>query len=560
MLDITSCTVTNNNGLLLKYSILSIVHHIKEIFIFDDSSSHEYNYILNELSKYKNVKIFKTDIFGKDLGKKKQFLVDNATNEIVMRWDDDFVLYDVNLLYEAFEVLKIPRFKGIVSYNYNFAFISGYLRVDRPYANNEVYIYKKPLITFGKQNNYIDFPIKNEPNAKLKYYDKPIFIHFWNFKSCDKMFFRGYMTPYLIDKISNSYLEWYFKNINENKNIDYNFNTLIKFKKEQIHEIKKVEYNLIDLKKIQKWVDYKVFLKFKRENIELFQYIEKNYQIKFLKNNKFLFIVNETNNISCIQNHKCSITNAINLYIFKNITGISKIKTLKSNFDSDYHYQISNCLHDSLKNNIIWGSGISWNHEINKSLDFVFESQLNCVRGPLSVLYLKNNNIHVEKYGDPILLMSLFYSKVIKKKNFKLGLAYDKEINVNLPSTVKLIEYVLGNKKKYSITSLINSIYECEKIITNNYAILVLCHSYNIPVFYINTDNEICKLLDYIKGVYSFYYHICLNININELITNIEKYSFLYKKPDLLDLRRHDLITSCPFIEDSLKPLLLKMI
>ena len=32
MLDITSCTVTNNNGLLLKYSILSIVHHIKEIF------------------------------------------------------------------------------------------------------------------------------------------------------------------------------------------------------------------------------------------------------------------------------------------------------------------------------------------------------------------------------------------------------------------------------------------------------------------------------------------------------------------------------------------------
>ena len=71
MLDITSCTVTNNNGLLLKYSILSIVDHIKEIFIFDDSSSHEYNYILNELSKYKNVKIFKTDIFGKDLGKKK---------------------------------------------------------------------------------------------------------------------------------------------------------------------------------------------------------------------------------------------------------------------------------------------------------------------------------------------------------------------------------------------------------------------------------------------------------------------------------------------------------
>ena len=139
-----------------------------------------------------------------------------------------------------------------------------------------------------------------------------------------------------------------------------------------------------------------------------------------------------------------------------------------------------------------------------------------------------------------------------------MGLAYDKEISVNLLSRVKLIEYFFENKK--NITSLINSICECEKIITNNYAILVLCHTYNIPVFYINTDNEICKVLDYIKGVYSFYYQICLTININELITSIEKYSFLYKKPDLLDLRRHDLITSCPFIEDSLKPLLLKMI
>ena len=130
MLNITSCTVTNNNGLLLKYSILSIVDHIDEILIFDDSGNHEYNYVLKDLSKYKNVKIFRTDIFGKDLGKKKQFLVDNARHDIVMRWDDDFVLYDVDLLCSAYKTLQIPRFKGIVAQNYNLAFAYYYLRED----------------------------------------------------------------------------------------------------------------------------------------------------------------------------------------------------------------------------------------------------------------------------------------------------------------------------------------------------------------------------------------------------------------------------------------------
>ena len=67
------------------------------------------------------------------------------------------------------------------------------------------------------------------------------------------------MTPFLLDNTSNNYLEWYFKNIKKDKNIDYNFNTLIKFKKEQIHEIKKMEYDLIDLRKIQNGLIIKYF-------------------------------------------------------------------------------------------------------------------------------------------------------------------------------------------------------------------------------------------------------------------------------------------------------------
>ena len=52
--------------------------------------------------------------------------------------------------------------------------------------------------------NFIDFPIKNDANAKLKYYDKPIFLHFWNFKACDKLLYRDGMTPFLFDTKSEN--------------------------------------------------------------------------------------------------------------------------------------------------------------------------------------------------------------------------------------------------------------------------------------------------------------------------------------------------------------------
>ena len=554
MLNITSCTVTNNNGLLLKYSILSIVGHIDEIFIFDDSGNHEYNYVLKDLSKYKNVKVFRTDIFGKNLGKKKQFLVDNARNDIVMRWDDDFVLYDVDLLYSAYKTLQIPRFKGIVAQNYNLAFAYYYLREDKPYSNNEIYIYKKDLITFGKKKNFIDFPIKNDANAKLKYYDKPIFLHFWNFKACDKLFYRDGMTPFLFDTKSENYLEWSFNRLEENYDTNYDFNTLISFHRKTMTEFQEYKYDVSKLKKIGNWNDYKKLLAFKLENKELFNYIEQNYQIKYVENNQFLYILNETNRICNIHTNQCKITNAISKYIFKKLSGIVEIKEVKSPFNMDYHYQISHSLHNTLKNCIIWGSGV-----LDEYIDFRKKSEIYCVRGPLTIAYLKSKNIIIDKYGEPILLISLLYNEHMNKK-YSIGIACNKEINNETSSDVKLIEYECNCENEYDVKNIINSINECHQIVTDNYVILVLCHSYNIPVLYINIDDKISQILDYAKGIYSFDYQICLNIDINEVINNIDNYMLLYEKPDMLIDRKQDLIMSCPFVEETLKPLLLKMI
>ena len=145
-------------------------------------------------------------------------------------------------------------------------------------------------------------------------------------------------------------------------------------------------------------------------------------------------------------------------------------------------------------------------------------------------------------------------------KKYSIGIACNKEINNETSSDVKLIEYECNCENEYDVENIINSINECHQIVTDNYVILVLCHSYNIPVLYINSDEKISQILDYAKGIYSFDYQICLNIDINEVINNIENYMLLYEKPDMLTDRKQDLIMSCPFVEETLKPLLLKMI
>ena len=89
MLPITSCTVCRRFTQLFQYSIESIVNIIDEILILDDSCEEDVDY--TNFAKYSNIKIIKSDEFGNDLGKKKQYLANISKHEIVMRWDDEIV-------------------------------------------------------------------------------------------------------------------------------------------------------------------------------------------------------------------------------------------------------------------------------------------------------------------------------------------------------------------------------------------------------------------------------------------------------------------------------------
>lgn len=563
MFSITTCTVTINNGKILKYSIESIINYVSEIFIFDDSTNEfDRNPYLDELDKYDNVKIFRTNHFGKDLGQKKQYLVDNANNDIVMRWDDDFILYNIPLFEYIYKELSSSRLDTIVTKNLNVAFTFNYLRSEHPICG-EIYLYKKHLIKFGKLYGFCDFPIKGRVNRID--IERPLFLHLWNFKSYENMCFREYMSQYLCDPTYENYYEYCF--VNDFPNKIYNFNSIIEYKKNKICEYKNFKYNYkkdvcenndpINLNNLDK---------------EFVDYIDSNYRIQnfFSKNSKlFKYETLQTHNLVNIYfNKDRNIGNMVNFYLFEKLCGfVHNCVEL-----DEPHFLINSYITDN-NNSIIWGSGLQNNSEsvpfINNitkiSNPVVRFRNIYCVRGPLTKTILeKQHNICISHFGHPLLLIPLLYkseSKPIYKAGISLNnyslqkLTFDDENFKKIESKGDFTNYT-------KIEGFIDKLLECKFIITNILDVLVLCHGYNIPVVFVNEysfDSEF-SIMDYFNGMYDNNVQCRTYYKGQNLLKYFKNIKNSYIKPDFMKERQTDLIHSCPFIDTGLKPLLLKMV
>lgn len=564
MYNITTCTVTINNGKLLKYSIESIVNYISEIFIFDDSTNEfNRNPYLDELDKYENVKIIRTTQFGKDLGKKKQYLVDNASNDIVMRWDDDFILYNTHLLEYIYKELSISNLDTIVTKNLNVAFTFNYLRNEHPVCG-EIYLYKKPIIKFGKLYGFCDFPIKGR--VRRIDIERPLFLHFWNFKSYENMCFREYMSPYLCNPIYNNYYEYCF--VNDFPNKIYNFNTIIEYKKNKIYEYENYKYNYKkDVIENNETIDCT------RMDDDFVEYIHSNYKIVdfFSKNSKlFKYETIQTNNLVNISfNKDGNIGNLINFYLFEKLCGFDCNNV---NLDEP-HFLMNSHINENNTNSIVWGSGLKENSEITHVTNNIIKvsnpnvlfNSVYCVRGPNTKRVLEEQcEQKIQYFGNPLLLMPLLYSST-KNPIHKAGVALNnfslRKININDTNIIKI--ETKGDFTSYKkIETLIDNLVECKFIITNVLDILVLCHGYNIPVVFVNEhsfDSEF-SIVDYFNGMYKNNIQCRTQYKGENLIKYIKNIKNSYIGPDYLKERQTDLINSCPFIDEGLKPLLLKMV
>jgi hypothetical protein len=154
-------------------------------------------------------------------------------------------------------------------------------------------------------------------------------------------------------------------------------------------------------------------------------------------------------------------------------------------------------------NTIVYGSGI---RDKDQQL---LNGLIISVRGPHTYKnFNKQHNLLHCEYGDPGLLMPLFYNPKVSKK-YNLGIiphyvdysnVFNMYKNDNIDGKVNVINLLNSN-----IEEVINEILSCKYIISSSLHGLIVSDAYNIPNMWIKYDNKIkgddTKFHDYFESV-----------------------------------------------------------
>lgn len=153
----------------------------------------------------------------------------------------------------------------------------------------------------------------------------------------------------------------------------------------------------------------------------------------------------------------------------------------------------------------IWGAGF-----ISEDVQFkILPKKIHSVRGKSTRDRLLEMNVNCPKvYGDPALLLSMFYKPTLKKK-YKMGIVphfadYDNPCIVKfLENHRDCIRIKLRGYKKW--TDVIDQICSCDFIVSSSLHGLITSDSYGIPNEWVSFSNNIeggnFKFIDYFSSV-----------------------------------------------------------
>lgn len=154
---------------------------------------------------------------------------------------------------------------------------------------------------------------------------------------------------------------------------------------------------------------------------------------------------------------------------------------------------------------IVWGSGCS-----GAERGLTHPKKVLSVRGPLSKKYLDRHGVACPKvYGDPALLLPLFYRPRVEKK-YKLGVI-PHVVDQQHPVVRELREkhaddvLVIDLAHYHCWTDVIDQICSCEKIASSSLHGLIVSDAYGVPNCWIeltgNVSGGYSKFLDYMASV-----------------------------------------------------------
>lgn len=216
------------------------------------------------------------------------------------------------------------------------------------------------------------------------------------------------------------------------------------------------------------------------------------------------------------------------------------------------HYiAIGSIISSANSNSIVWGSGIIKKNDNIRNAKFV------AVRGPKTRQRILEKGYNCPKvYGDPALLLPEYYNPKINKK-YKIGIIphyvdYEDVKQVFCEdTTVKVIDLLT-----YDVEQTTNEILECEQIVSSSLHGIIVAQSYGIPAFWLKFSDKLSgddvKFYDYFESVGIpfkapvFIKPKTLNALKIKALLNTYKAVLLADKT-LLETRKNDLSTSCPF-------------
>lgn len=171
--------------------------------------------------------------------------------------------------------------------------------------------------------------------------------------------------------------------------------------------------------------------------------------------------------------------------------------------------------HNAYSDSYIWGSGLLTRGSIKRRLlpfkRLFFKSKVLAARGPLTAQVLSQRGFDFSPvYGDPALLMPLFYTPESDKSGRRIGLVlhqrHSSMINEILlaDAEVKLISIYRAGERQ--IESFVNEVTSCEKVYSTSLHGIIIAQAYGIPAQWISFDgvpihaDEDFKFLDYFIG------------------------------------------------------------
>jgi pyruvyltransferase len=204
------------------------------------------------------------------------------------------------------------------------------------------------------------------------------------------------------------------------------------------------------------------------------------------------------------------------------------------------------------KNTIVWGAGLIYG---DRKLT-IKPKKVCAVRGPLTRASLIEQGIDCPKvYGDPALLLPLYYNAP-KKKKYRFGfiphvsnLREIKNIKIDNTKISEREDILIINLSNYNVwTDIIDQINSCEYIISNSLHGLIVSEAYKIPNMWVEFGNPL------IGGHFKFH-DFFLSIGVdrdnpsyieNDVLSEKDILDIIGKwKPGHIDLK--PLISSCPF-------------